>query len=44
VATIEVIVRGNTMIHMLNGQVMSITVDDDPVARARRHPVAAARG
>jgi hypothetical protein len=31
---IEIIVRGNTMIHMLNGQVMSITVDDDPVARA----------
>jgi hypothetical protein len=31
---IEVIVRGNTMIHMINGQVMSITVDDDPVARA----------
>ena len=29
---IEIIVRGNTMIHMLNGQVMSITVDDDPVA------------
>ena len=31
---IELIVRGNTMIHMFNGQVMSITVDDDPVARA----------
>jgi hypothetical protein len=31
---IEIIVRGNTMIHLLNGQVMSITVDDDPVARA----------
>jgi hypothetical protein len=31
---IEIIVRGNTMTHMLNGQVMSITVDDDPVARA----------
>jgi hypothetical protein len=31
---IEIIVRGNTMIHMINGQVMSITVDDDPVARA----------
>ena len=31
---IEIIVRGNTMIHMMNGQVMSITVDDDPVARA----------
>ena len=31
---IEIIVRGNTMIHVLNGHVMSITVDDDPVARA----------
>ena len=31
---IEIIVRGNTMIHIINGQVMSITVDDDPVARA----------
>ncbi len=31
---IEIIVRGNTMIHVLNSQVMSITVDDDPVARA----------
>jgi hypothetical protein len=31
---VEIIVRGNTMTHILNGQVMSITVDDDPVARA----------
>jgi hypothetical protein len=31
---IEIIVRGNTMIHIINGQVMSITVDDDPVAHA----------
>ena len=31
---IEVIVRGNTMIHIINGQVMSVTVDDDPIARA----------
>jgi hypothetical protein len=31
---IEIIVRGNTMIHMINGQVMSITIDDDPIARA----------
>ena len=31
---IEIIVRGNTMIHMINGQVMSVTVDDDPIARA----------
>ena len=31
---VEIIVRGNTMIHVLNGTVMSITVDDDPAARA----------
>ena len=31
---IEVIVRGNTMTHIINGQVMSITIDDDPIARA----------
>jgi len=31
---IEVIVRGNTMIHLINGVVMSVTVDDDPAARA----------
>lgn len=31
---IEILVRGNTMTHMMNGQVMSITIDDDPVARA----------
>jgi hypothetical protein len=31
---IEIIARGNTLIHIINGQVMSITVDDDPVARA----------
>ena len=31
---IEIIVRGNTMTHMMNGQVLSITIDDDPIARA----------
>ena len=31
---VEVIVRGNTMTHMINGHVMSITIDDDPAARA----------
>jgi hypothetical protein len=31
---IEIIVRGNTMTHIINGQVMSITIDDDPIARA----------
>jgi Domain of Unknown Function (DUF1080) len=27
--TVHLIVRGNTMIHMVNGQVMSVVVDDD---------------
>jgi Domain of Unknown Function (DUF1080) len=27
---IHLIVRGNTLIHMINGQVMSIVVDSDP--------------
>ena len=31
---VEIVVRGNTMTHIINGQVMSITIDDDPVARA----------
>ncbi|MEO7192145.1 MAG: DUF1080 domain-containing protein [Vicinamibacterales bacterium] len=31
---IEIIARGNTLVHMINGQVMSVTIDDDPVARA----------
>ena len=31
---IEIIARGNTLIHMMNGHVMSITVDDDPVRHA----------
>ncbi len=33
---VEIIARGNTMIHMLNGQVMSVTIDDDPAARASK--------
>jgi Domain of Unknown Function (DUF1080) len=31
---IEIIARGNTLVHMINGQVMSVTIDDDPAARA----------
>ena len=31
---VEIIARGNTLIHMINGRVMSVTVDDDPAARA----------
>ncbi|MEZ4699243.1 MAG: DUF1080 domain-containing protein [Rhodothermales bacterium] len=27
---VHLIVRGNTMIHLINGQVMSVVVDDDP--------------
>jgi Domain of Unknown Function (DUF1080) len=30
---VHLIVRGNTMIHMVNGQVMSVVVDDDPERR-----------
>jgi hypothetical protein len=30
---IHLIVRGNTMIHMVNGHVMSVVVDDDPARR-----------
>jgi hypothetical protein len=29
----HLIVRGNTMIHLLNGQLMSVVVDDDPKGR-----------
>ena len=31
---VEIIARGNTMIHMIDGRVMSVTIDDDPAARA----------
>ena len=42
---VEVIARGNTLVHMLNGQVITVSVDDDPEARPRvpGHPVAATR-
>ncbi len=30
---VHLIVRGNTMIHMVNGHVMSVVVDDDPALR-----------
>lgn len=32
--SVHLIVRGNTLIHMLNGQVVSILVDDDATGRA----------
>jgi hypothetical protein len=31
---IEIIARGNTLVHMLNGHVITVTTDDDPVRRA----------
>ena len=31
---IEIIARGNTLIHQMNGHVMSVTIDDDPARRA----------
>jgi hypothetical protein len=30
----EIIARGNTLVHMLNGQVITVTIDDDPELRA----------
>ena len=32
--TLHIIAQGNTLIHVLNGQVTSVVVDDDPKARA----------
>ena len=32
--TLHIIAQGNTLIHILNGQVTSVVVDDDPKARA----------
>lgn len=31
---IEIIARGHTLTHMINGQVITVTIDDNPVARA----------
>jgi hypothetical protein len=31
---VEVIARGTTLVHILNGQVITVTLDDDPAARA----------
>jgi hypothetical protein len=31
---VEIIARGNTLVHILNGQVMSVTIDDNPNFRA----------
>jgi hypothetical protein len=31
---VQIIARGNTLVHVLNGQVISVTIDDDPASRA----------
>jgi hypothetical protein len=31
---LEIIARGNTLVHMINGKVISVTVDDNPDFRA----------
>jgi hypothetical protein len=31
---VEIIARGNTMIHILNGQAITVSVDEDPANRA----------
>ena len=31
---VQIIARGNTLVHVLNGQVITVTVDDDPTSRA----------
>lgn len=31
---VQIIARGNTMVHILNGHVITVTIDDDPMRRA----------
>jgi hypothetical protein len=31
---VHVIARGNTLVHVLNGQIITATIDDDPGSRA----------
>ena len=31
---VEIIARGNTLVHILNGHVISMTIDDNPTFRA----------
>jgi len=31
---VEIIARGNSLIHILNGQVITVSVDEDPANRA----------
>jgi hypothetical protein len=35
---VEIVARGNTLVHILNGQVASVTIDDNPIS-CGRHPV-----
>jgi hypothetical protein len=31
---VQIIARGNTLVHVLNGQVVTVSIDDDPTSRA----------
>jgi len=31
---VQIVARGNTLTHILNGQVVTVSIDDDPAARA----------
>ena len=31
---VQIVARGNTLVHVLNGQVITVTIDDDPASRA----------
>ena len=31
---VQIVARGNTLVHMINGQVITISIDDNPAARA----------
>jgi hypothetical protein len=31
---VQIIARGNTLVHVLNGQVIAVTMDDDSTSRA----------
>ena len=33
---IEIIARGNTLIHMINGQVITVSIDDNPADRSAK--------
>ena len=33
---IQILARGNTLVHMINGRVITVTIDDDPGMRAHQ--------